>query len=122
VALLVTIPLLSHRWYLVGAALGDLISVALLTVSLYVTTRVATRLIDRGILAPLAVPIIAAALAGALSWNIGALVSPNPLRLASEVGIAAIGYVLFIFVLGGRNRLFDLFGLLRAASQRTAVA
>jgi PST family polysaccharide transporter len=121
-ALAAAIPLLARSWGILGAAVGDMISIAGLATTLCVTVRVAMPRITLKFISILVVPVIAAVLAGVLSWRIGALVGDSIGRLASEFGLVLIGYVLFVFLLGGRTRLYDLLGLLRGASSRAAVA
>lgn len=122
VTLVATIPLFSRSWQLVGAAVGDLVSIAVLSTTLCVTTHIATGQIDRKIFSSLGVPLAAASLAGALSWRTGALVSASATRLAVEIGLVVIAYVFFVFLLGGRNRLNDLLEVVRGASRRAVPA
>jgi len=122
VALVVTIPLFSRHWQVIGAAFGDLISTVVLAVTLCTTAYLATHRIELRLISSIALPIIAAVLAGGLAWQLSALAFASRARLASEMILVATGYLFFIFVLGGKNQLSDLREVLRAASRRTVVA
>lgn len=121
-ALVVTIPLFAQRWNILGAAFGDLVSTAILAVTLCATTRIATRQLDFKFVRFLILPVSAALFAGALGWSVRAFAAAPPLRLLTEIGLVAVGYVLFLFLLGGRSRVYDLLSVLRGATRRATVA
>lgn len=121
-ALVVTIPLFAQRWNILGAAVGDLVSTAIFASALCAITRVATRQLDFKFARFLVLPISAALFAGALASSVSAFAPAPPLRLLTEIALVAIGYVVFLFLLGGRNRVYDLLSVLRGASRRTTVA
>ena len=116
--LVATILPLANRWGIVGAAAGDLMAMVASTVVLCVTARKATGQTRWDLMSNLAVPVAAAIAAAVLALIAGAGLAQSPLRLICEVAIIAGGYTLFITLLGGRARLFDLFSLLRSVARR----
>lgn len=122
VALLVTIPIFSRQWQVVGAAVGDLVSTAILMGAICTTAYLATRQIEPRMFLSVIVPVAAAFLAGLVAYQLGALGLANAPRLVSEITLVGVGYVLFILVLGGKNNLYDLVGVLRSATRRAVIA
>ena len=119
--LIAIIPPLSGRWGIVGAACGDLIAVAILTFTLCFTARVATRQVRWGLVSSLVVPVVAALLAGLLAWGAARYLPNDLMRLIAEACLVLIGYLVFVILLGGKNRLFDLTALLRGVFRRPTV-
>ena len=120
--LIAIIPPLATRWGIVGAACGDLIAVMVLTFTLCYTARVAMRQVKWGLASSLVVPVVAAFSAGLMAWG-AAHYLPNDLtRLVAEACLVLIGYFIFVILLGGKNRLFDLTALLRGVFRRPTVA
>ncbi len=123
VALVTLIPVFARRWYLLGAAYGDLSATFIMTLVLGLTAGLATRQFKWNVLAVLALPIGAALFAGVLSWSVASYFDNGFVRLAAQVTVCLGGYLLFIIALGGRAALFDLVALLRGAARRmSAVA
>ena len=120
-ALVTLIPVLARRWYLLGAAYGDLTATFIMTLVLAVTAGLATRQLKWNVLGVFALPIFAACLAGLLSWSIASYFSNELVRLVAQ-SITCLGaYVVFIIALGGRGELFDLVALLRGAGRKMSI-
>ena len=120
--LIAIIPPLSTGWGIVGAACGDLIAVTILTFTLCFTARLATRQVKWGLVSSLVVPVVAASSAGLLAWSAARYLPSELMRLVAEACLVLVGYFIFVILLGGKNRLFDLTTLLRGVFRRPTVA
>jgi O-antigen/teichoic acid export membrane protein len=113
VALLLLIQPLVHRWSVVGAAWGDLLSALASTIALFVIARAVERDIKWPVLSALVIPVVAGLLSGIPAWIGGGYLAPGLARLAFEICILSVSYPLLVAAIGGRRRLMDLAALLR---------
>ncbi len=120
-ALMLLVPILANRWGIIGAAYADMAATAILTVVLSVTAWRASRHINWRLIFTILLPMVAALSAGVAAWSIGASIPTDAARLIGELGMFLTGYPLFIFIFGGRARLFDLTAILRGVFRRSAV-
>lgn len=120
--LLTVIPLVARKWGIVGAAYGELGSVAILTIVLWITTRRATGLVNRSILRAPLLFIIAAACAGAAASVARALTATDVFRLSLSCTVIAVAYIGFVVLFGERSAIVSFGDLLRSSRMRSAVA
>jgi O-antigen/teichoic acid export membrane protein len=113
------VPLAAH-WGIIGAAAGDLLAMVVSTTVLCITARKATGQRRWDIASNLFVPIAAAVPAAVMALSVGAGLTQSIFRLIAEVAIVTGGYLLFVILLGGRARLFDLVSLLQSVTRRRA--
>lgn len=116
--LVVLIPALASRWGIVGAAYAEMIATLTLTTVLLATAQLVTRQMNRSVTSAIVLPVTASLLTGALSWTVGAYVTPDFARLVVELGLIIGSYPILILLLGGKSRLFDLTDLLRSVLRR----
>jgi hypothetical protein len=115
------IPALSSRFGLVGAAYGDLVCTILLTITMNIIARVVMKQISWPLMSTVTLPVIAALVTGALAWTVGVQINHGMIRLVVELALILSCYPLFILMVGGRARLFDLASLLRHTFRRSAI-
>lgn len=112
------VPLVT-RWGIVGAAFGDLASTIVVTVVLLVLCRLRVPEVRWGIV-PAILPVVAAASAGLVASSLSTELPVGVMKLASEACVLVVGYLAIIWVLGGRERLAELAGLVRDVARRPA--
>ena len=117
--LLITIPVLSSRWGVLGAAYADLLAVFLLTLTLALTVRSGSHQMGWAVLKTAALPVGAALTSGVLAWGVSQSIHSDAVRLSVGIGVTLLGYIGSVAVVGGRARLVDLAGLLRNVVRRT---
>jgi polysaccharide transporter, PST family len=115
--LAMTIPLLSRRWGMVGAAFGDLIAVTVLTGVLLVVAPQIRRLL-KGALPAILPPPVAAVASGAVVWLFTSGASGGLFLLAAHLLVLGCVYLAGLSLLGGRAAIIDLVGLMRTVAQR----
>jgi O-antigen/teichoic acid export membrane protein len=103
---------LASRWGVVGAALGDLASTIVATVVLLVLCRVRVPEV-RWDIVPAVLPVVAAVTGGLLASSLSTGLAAGGMKIASEACVLMGGYLLIIWLLGGRGRLVELTGLVR---------
>ena len=109
---------LAARWGVVGAAIGDLVSTAVLAGVLYGLCRVRTPEVGWQVLRAASVPLLAALTAGLLAWYLAPVFPAGVVALAGQAGLLMVGYVGGISLLGGRRRLLGLAALVRDLVRR----
>lgn len=108
---------LATRWGVVGAALGDLASTIVVTVVLLWLCRLRAPEV-RWDVRPAVLPMVAAASGGVFASSLSTELSAGVVKIASEMTILMTGYLLIIWLLGGRRRLVELAGLVRDIARR----
>jgi len=111
------VPLARH-WGIVGAAVGDLASVTVLTAVLAVLCRTAMPHTNLAAGSSSAVPVLAASTAGLVTSGVCSGLPVGLIRLAFETGGLLAGYVGIVWLLGGRGRLAELFVLVQVVARR----
>jgi O-antigen/teichoic acid export membrane protein len=118
-ALILIMQGLARRWGIIGAAYGDLVSSAALTVTLCAIARRAMSRLKWPLAPILAAPLIAAVSAGLLAWGLKTYLAAELMRLMMTVGTVLIGYAGSVILLGGREKLFKLAALLQSTWRQT---
>jgi hypothetical protein len=112
---------LASRWGVVGAALGDLASTIVVTVVLLVLCRLRVPEV-RWDIVPAVLPVVAAVSGGLLASSLSTGLAAGGMKIASEACVLMGGYLLIIWLLGGRGRLVELTGLVRDVARRPSAA
>jgi PST family polysaccharide transporter len=116
------VPILAKRWNITGAAFADMTATIVLTLVLLFVAHRATRQVNRSDVWAIVIPVLAGVPAAVLSWSTEVYVV-NPLaRLVLEIGMILTAYPLFLVLLGGRSRLFDLTSLVRGLFRGPIIA
>jgi PST family polysaccharide transporter len=116
------VPIMSTRWGIVGAAYAEMAATFVLTIVLVFTAHRATQQLNASSAATMVLPVVAGLAAGAAAWVVSGFIAPDLARLICELSVILIGYPVFILLLGGRSRLFDLTGLLWSVFRRPVLA
>jgi hypothetical protein len=113
----VMVPLL-RGWGIIGAAFGDLASMAVLSLALWVACRLAMPHIEWNVARGAGAPVLAAGVAGVGGWAVGGQVSNLAIRFVVEAGVVAFGYVAILWWVGGRETMIRFSAILRDALGR----
>jgi O-antigen/teichoic acid export membrane protein len=121
VILIVAIIPLSRRWGIMGAAVADLVGVAVLTTALLVSTPFFRKILVREFLLSVLAPIGAALTGGVATWLALSSVADGPLKIATESLLLLLGYGITLTLFGGGRALADLCRLLREVVLRVSM-
>ena len=111
-------PPLVGLWGIVGAAVADVVSMAVLTVVLFAMVRGVVPKVKWELVTSAGVPVLAALSVGLLALSLGGQFSQGLFRFAWEAFVISVGYPAAIVALGGRARLAEFVVLLRGVSVR----
>ena len=110
---------LAVRWGVVGAAIGDLVSTAVLVAIFFALCRVKVPEVGWEVLQAASLPLLAALPAGFLAWHLAPAFPAGVITLAGEACLVLIGYLGAISLLGGRRRVLELAALVRDLARRS---
>ncbi len=113
----VMVPLLSG-WGIIGAALGDLVSMVVLSLALWAACRVTMPHIEWNVARGAGAPVFAAGVAGVGGWAAGGQLGNLAIRFVVEAGVVALGYVAILWWMGGRETMIRFAAILRDALGR----
>ena len=120
ITLVLTMGPLAACWGILGAALGDLLAVAVLGATLIALCRRSEPGVKCWAVSYALLPVVAALCAGSLAVSISTELSPGLMKLAVQVCVLMAGYGASIWLLGGQARLIELIEVMRDATRRPA--
>jgi PST family polysaccharide transporter/lipopolysaccharide exporter len=104
---------LTVRWGVVGAAVGDLLSTAVLAGVFYALCRVGVPEVRWDVLQAAALPLLAVFPVGLLAWHLTPALPAGVVTLAGDACLLLVGYLAVISLLGGSGRVLGLAALVR---------
>jgi O-antigen/teichoic acid export membrane protein len=118
VILAILIPPLAKSGGVVGAAIGELIAVSILTCTVFATAHSVTNVVTVELLYTPLAPIAASALAGSVAWFAGGAIDALWLRFTVKAIALGTVYLSVMFVVARESHLDGLIALLRAMFSR----